>query len=136
MRIVIRSSAAPRLLAGLISLVAFAIPFFVLQPGGFGQPRSPLGMRTQMQGDAILLTWNRNVAAVRAAKRGVLQIEDGFEKHRTELEPGQLANGSILYSPSQTDVNFNLTVYGTDGSTITAHLQVLGKLKRKTLKAS
>jgi hypothetical protein len=60
---------------------------------------------------------------VRSAIKGVLQIEDGSQKHKTVLEPDQLANGSILYNPGKAAVDFNLTVYATDGSTITDHLQ-------------
>ena len=67
--------------------------------------------------------------AVRSAKRGVLQIDDGSEKRTTELDPDQLANGSILYNPSKPVVEFNLTVYGIDGSTNTGHLRVFGRPK-------
>jgi hypothetical protein len=132
MRVVIRSSATPGLLASLLSLVACAISLTLLH-SGFARPDGGLGMRVQMQGDAILLSWNRDIAAVRTAKKGVLQIEDGAQKHRTELEPDQLANGSILYNPTKADVDFNLTVYGTDGSTVTDHLQVLGGSKRRAI---
>lgn len=127
MRVVIRSSAAPGLLAGALSLVACVVSFtvsFAVLHGGLIGSNAGLGMRIQMQGDAILLSWNRDMPAVRSATRGVLQIDDGPQEHRTELEPGQLANGSILYNATQANVDFRLTVYGTDGSTVTDHLQV------------
>lgn len=127
MRVVIRSSAGPGLLAGALTLVtclvAFNVSFAVLQGRWVGS-NAGLGMRVQMQGDAIVLTWNRDKHAVRFATKGVLQIADGSRTHRTVLEPDQLANGSVLYNPSQATVDFNLTVYATDGSTITDHLQV------------
>jgi hypothetical protein len=125
MRVVIRSSAAPGLLAGAVSLVACTLSFTLLH-GGFLRQNAGLGMRVEMQGDAILLSWNRETPAVRFAKRAVLQIEDGSQKHQTVLEPDQLANGSILYNPSQAAVDFDLTVYATDGSTVTDHLQAPG----------
>jgi hypothetical protein len=125
MRVVIRSSAAPGLLAGAVSLVACAMSFTLLH-GGLLRQNAGLGMRVQMQGDAILLSWNRDTPAVRSAKRAVLQIEDGLQKHKTVLEPDQLANGSILYNPGKAAVDFNLTVYATDGSTVTDHLQAPG----------
>ena len=93
---------------------------------GIGVQNAGLGMHMQMQGDSILLSWNREMPAVRFAKRAVLQIEDGSQRHKTVLEPDQLANGSILYNPSKGAVDFNLTVYATDGSTITDHLQAPG----------
>jgi hypothetical protein len=93
-------------------------------------------MRVQMHGDSILLSWNRDMPAVRSATKGVLQIEDGSRKHRTVLEPDQLANGSILYNPSPSEVDFNLTVYGTDGSTITDHLQVPGRHRPRAMAAA
>jgi len=82
-----------------------------------------------MQGDGILLSWNREMPLVRSAKRGVLQINDGSEEYRTELQPDQLANGSLLYNPSMPEVDFRLTVYDADGSTITDHLPVLNRSK-------
>jgi hypothetical protein len=129
MRVVIRSTAAPGLFAGVLSLVACAVAYavsFTILHGGLLRQNAGLGMHMQMQGDAILLSWNREVPAVRLAKRGVLQIEDGPQKHKTVLEPDQLANGSILYNPSKGAVDFNLTVYATDGSTVTDHLQAPG----------
>jgi hypothetical protein len=99
---------------------------FTLLHGGLLRQNAGLGMRVQMQGDAILLSWNRDTPAVRSAKRAVLQIEDGLQKHKTVLEPDQLANGSILYNPGKAAVDFNLTVYATDGSTVTDHLQAPG----------
>ena len=135
MRVIIRSSAAPGLLAGVLSLVACAVSFTLLH-GGLTRSNAGLGMRVQMQGDAILLSWNRDTPAVRSATKGVLQIEDGSRKHRTILEPDQLANGSILYNAGQADVDFNLTVYGTDGSTITDHLQVPGGHRPRAMAAA
>jgi hypothetical protein len=88
-----------------------------------------LEMRIEMQEDGILLSWNRYMPVLRSAKRGVLQIDDGAQEHRTELDPEQLTNGSIFYSPSKAQVDFRLTVYGADGSTITDHLRVPGRPK-------
>jgi hypothetical protein len=147
MRVVIRSSTAAlretslSLLAGVLLSVAFALSvplvhriYSQLKPvhaSALPQPNAGLEMRVQMQGDGILLSWNRDMPFVRSARRGVLQINDGSQEHRTELEPDQLTNGSILYNPSMSDVDFRLTVYGADGSTISDHLPVLHRSKPK-----
>ncbi len=86
---------------------------------------SGLQMRADVRGEGILVSWNRAIQALRSAKSGVLLIQDGSQTRTVELEPSQLANGSLLYQPSTVDVNFRLTVYGSDGSNLTDNVRVL-----------
>jgi protein TonB len=58
----------------------------------------------------LLLTWNRDSDAIRNASKGVLQITDGDQHENVEMDLAQLANGSIVYSPSGTDISFKMEV--------------------------
>lgn len=91
---------------------------------------SDLGVRIEVHGQGILVSWNREAAVVRSAKKGVLQIDDGSQQRTTELEPAELANGSILYRPESSDVDFRLTIYSGDGSMVTDGARLPAKSKR------
>ena len=82
-------------------------------------------MRIEVGGEGVLVSWNRDNPAVRSAKRGVLEIEDGSQGRTVQLEPPQLDNGSLLYQPSTSDINFRLTIYGNDGSSLTDGVRLL-----------
>jgi TonB family protein len=75
-----------------------------------------LGLRIHVQGDDFLITWDREAPAIESAAKGVLRIQDGSERRITELQPAELANGSIIYRPSSDDIDFLLSVYARDGS--------------------
>ncbi len=92
-----------------------------------------LRMRIEQRKDGILVGWNRDTPAIRSARGAVLQIEDGSLSHAIKLEPVQLANGSIFYTPSTADVNFRLTVYGSDGSKVTDGVRELDGTKPAAL---
>ncbi len=58
----------------------------------------------------LLLTWNRDSVAVRNASKGVLEITDGDQHENVQMDLAQLNNGSIVYSPSGTDISFKMEV--------------------------
>lgn len=87
-------------------------------------------MQIESQNDGVLIGWNHNLPAVRSATRGVLQIEDGPQIHTTELGSTELAKGSIVYKPISADVNFRLTMYGHDGSTLTDRVRFVDRSKQ------
>jgi hypothetical protein len=60
--------------------------------------------------------WNGESPAVRAAQKGVLEIEDGGRSLPTvALDPAQLSNGNILFTNSSGSVRFRLIVYPQPG---------------------
>lgn len=137
MRVIIRSSFAPRLFGSAMFLIAAPFAFLLLH-GGYAQrkgvafsaaPARGLGMQVRVQDDTVLLSWRREAPVVRSATRAVLQIDDGSLKREIELGPEQLSNGSILYDPGKADVHFALTVYASDGSAVTDQLQVPGRVR-------
>lgn len=94
---------------------------------------SAFRMLVQSQKNGVLIGWNDNLPAVRSATRGVLQIEDGSQSHTTELGSTDLAKGSILYKPTAADVNFRLTMYDRDGSTLTDRVRFIDGSKQLTI---
>lgn len=73
---------------------------------------SPLDLRVEHSGPDLLLTWNRDAAGIRNALHGVLSITDGDKHERYDMDPGQLTQGSIVYSPISQDIQFQLEVTG------------------------
>lgn len=99
-------------------------------------PTPGLGLRLENQGDRVLLSWNRHHPAVSRAKSGVLQIDDGTQHRRVNLDPAQVSNGSVLYRPNSDDVTFRLEVEGAQGGTVSESMRVLEGSKPGTLDVS
>jgi hypothetical protein len=59
----------------------------------------------------LSVKWDRQSAVVRAAQRGMLEIQDGKYTKSVDLDIPQLQNGSIIYRNSSQTVRFRLTVY-------------------------
>ena len=111
-----------------VASVCFAVAHFRFSSSrGNPAPGAGLQMRVAVSGEGVLISWNRDDQAVRLAKRGVLQIDDGPQRLTEDLEPGDLANGSLLYRPSTADLNFRLTIYRSNGSTLTDGVLVLDR---------
>lgn len=73
---------------------------------------SALNLRVEHSGPDLLLTWNRDAAVLRNATHAVLAISDGERHENYDMDPGQFANGSIVYSPLTADVSFKMEVTG------------------------
>jgi protein TonB len=106
-------------LAGVAGGGYFLYPGFhktsgTLSAGG----TSPLNLRVEHSGPDLLLTWNRDAAGVKNAAHAVLSISDGERHENYDMDPGQLFNGSIVYSPLTPDVSFRLEVTGQNHATI------------------
>jgi hypothetical protein len=67
------------------------------------------------KGEASLdLKWDRQSPAIRAAKRGLLFIEDGQYSKPLQLSASDLQNGSVVYRYFSNAVKFRLEVYPND----------------------
>ena len=102
--------AAAALLGGM---VLFVYPG-LLRHGKASAPAAEdapsLSLRVERTGTDILLTWNRDSAAILHAKHAVLTISDGDRHENYDMDLGQLRNGSIVYSPLTADVSFRMDV--------------------------
>lgn len=124
---------------GLIGAVAAVLTLgaavFVFLPGPWhsGSGRIPqssaavdsLNLRVERSGADLMLTWNRDAAAIQTATRAVLSISDGGRQEGYEMDLSQLRNGSIVYAPVTTDVSFRLDVTARDQKIITATVRML-----------
>ncbi|MEP7355536.1 MAG: hypothetical protein ABI824_20085 [Acidobacteriota bacterium] len=70
-----------------------------------------LGLTVSRTGDSLTVRWNRDSLPVKAAERGVLEIEEDGTKKPVELDTGHLHDGSVTYQSPATEVHFKLIVY-------------------------
>ncbi len=138
----------PWLSSALVFAVAAGLTFGLVYSRGFpsadGMPgflkgffiAPGLSLRLESQGDRILLSWNRRHPAVRNARSGVLQIDDGPVHRRVKLDAAQVANGSVLYRPNSDDLTFRLEVEGAGGERASESMRVLEGPKPSTLDLS
>ena len=74
-----------------------------------------LGLQVERRFNDLLVSWSRETPLVLHAREGVLSIRDG-NLHRQELhlDLEQLRNGSVVYSPTSANVQFQLEVTASD----------------------
>ena len=77
------------------------------------QDSSPLALRVENSAGELMLTWNRGSSAIKNATRAVLAISDGAQHENVDMDLALLRSGSIEYSPSSSDVVFQMEVIGT-----------------------
>jgi hypothetical protein len=70
-----------------------------------------LGLTVTKEGANLSVKWDRDAPAIKAAQKGVLEIEDAGYTKPVELDAAQLRNGSILFTNSSRTVRFRLIVY-------------------------
>lgn len=92
-------------------------------------PNPRLGLRVEVQGDGLLVDWDRRSPLVRSALNGVLRIEDGEQPRVLHLDAAQVAGGTILYKPASGDVTFRLEVQTQEGARAMESVRVLDSLK-------
>lgn len=98
------------LLLGLVLGFQAALTMGGKVPGA-GAPEFSLGLTVTKEGSNLSVRWDRDASAIKAAQKGVLEIEDGGYTKPVELDAAQLRNGSILFTNSSGTVRFRLIVY-------------------------
>jgi periplasmic protein TonB len=109
----------------LASVALFVYPGFLRHNGRPAiaqvQDTSPLALRVERSGGELVLTWNRDSAAIRNASHAVLEITDGTQHENVAMDLSQLRGaGSISYSPATGDVVFRMEVTGPDQARTTS----------------
>ena|SRR5579864_2204896 len=88
----------------------------------------------------LRVNWNQNAPMLQAAQGAVLTIRDGGSAPvELQLEPEQLRNGNIVYSPKSANVQFSLEIIASDGMRTTESVTVLTtprRLDSKPLRAA
>ena len=82
-----------------------------------------LGLSAAKSEDNLNVRWNREAAAVRAAQKGLLEIDDGGFAKPVDLDMAHLQNGGIIYRNSSKTVRFRLTVYLSERITVVESLE-------------
>ena len=113
--------ASPRskvpILTGLLAVAVLVFVLLFIYPGfvnhrpeaspSASQDNSPLTLRVEHTGTDLLLTWNRESAAIRNATKAALSIADGDRHENYDMDRSQLQTGSIVYSPLGGDVRLS-----------------------------
>jgi hypothetical protein len=77
-----------------------------------GSPQDySLSLAVTKTGGNLTVRWDGQSAAVRAASRGLLEIDDSGYTKSVQLDAAQLRNGSLIYRNATKTVHFRLTVY-------------------------
>jgi len=77
-----------------------------------------LGLSVTREGANLSVKWDREAPAVKAAQKGLLEIEDGGYTKPVDLDAAQLSNGNILFTNSSKTVHFRLTVFPQAGVSV------------------
>lgn len=70
-----------------------------------------LSLSVKKSGDNLRLSWSPLSPAVRSARRGLLEIDDGGYTRPVALDAAQLQNGSLIYRSVSNSVRFRMTVF-------------------------
>ncbi len=110
---------------GLIFLALFtalgyelAVTFAPSLRANEGAAAFALDLSAGRNGESLTVRWNRDSLAVRAAQRGVLEIEDGEFSKPVELDAAHLKEGTVIYQNSSPIVRFRLVIFLTPSVTL------------------
>jgi len=78
-----------------------------------------LSLAVSESGQNLSVHWDRQAPAVRASRRGVLEIEESGVIKPVDLDAAQLQNGTLTYRHATNDVHFRLTVFPKDQVSVT-----------------
>jgi len=74
-----------------------------------------LALRAERREGALRVSWNRDAVVINHAKDGILSIRDSdLQPQEPQLGLEQLRTGSVVYSPTNKSVLFQLEVTGRD----------------------
>src|SRR5580704_11643894 len=82
-----------------------------------------LSLAVEPSGQNLTVHWNRDALAVRWASNGILEIEDGGETKRVELDRANLSGGSVIYRAASDKVRFRLVLYLDPGLSVVEELE-------------
>lgn len=82
-----------------------------------------LSLAVQRTGENLTIRWNPQARAVVSANNGVLEIDDGGQTRRVELDRANLSSGSMVYRNTSNKVGFRLVLYLNAGVNVTQALE-------------
>ncbi len=103
------------------------------RPAAHAAVRAPappdLTLQVVSQPGGLRLSWNRDLPAIRQATGGTLRIHDGDSDREITLDPAQVAQAVVFYTPATQDVTFQLKIQGQGNTPVTAMARILGGAK-------
>ena len=82
-----------------------------------------VSLAVERNGDNLTVRWNREAPAIRSASSALLEIDDGGERKRMELDRANLSGGSFIYRNASDKVRFRLMVYLDPGVSVAEELE-------------
>ena len=79
-------------------------------------------LAVERSGENLMVRWNREAPAVRSASSGLLEIDDGGDMKRMELDRANLSGGNFIYRNASQKVRFRLVIYLDPGVSVTEEL--------------
>ena len=125
---------AVKLLLAAVASIALFVGLFVY-PGWLhnnSKPTAPargddnqLQLKVERANGELLLTWNPDAEVIKSASKAVLSINDGDQKENVDMDLAQLAQGKIVYSPTGSDIRFEMKVTDKAGKTTSEPVRML-----------
>jgi hypothetical protein len=81
-----------------------------------------LSLAVERTGENLTVRWNPSAPAIRSASNGILEIDDGGETKRVELDRANLSGGSMVYRNTSGQIRFRLVAYLDSGLSVTEAL--------------
>jgi protein TonB len=82
-------------------------------------------LRVERANGELMLTWNPDAEIIKNGSKAVLSIIDGDQKENVEMDLAELAKGKIMYSPSGTDIRFEMRVTDKAGKVTAEPVRML-----------
>ena len=114
------------LLLGVLLGFQSAMTIYPSSRGGTGIDSYSLMLSISRSGDDVTVRWDRQNMAVRASRRGALEIMDGKYSKHVELDSQQLQSGSVIYRFSSNQLKFRLEVFPQDRVTVSETVEWSG----------
>jgi hypothetical protein len=116
----------PVWLVAAAAVAGVALSFGILRRNPVSTPAkagASLALNVVNTGNSLRLSWDRQWS--RRASSAILWIKDGQQEHRFDLDSNQLNEGSVMYWPSNGDVNFRLELHAP-GASVTESVRAIG----------
>ena len=99
------------LLLGVLLGFQAAMTIYPSSRSGSGADAYGLMLNISRSGNDVTVRWDRQNGAVRASRRGALEIVDGKYTKHVDLDSQQLQSGSVIYRFSSNQLKFKLEVF-------------------------
>jgi protein TonB len=129
-----RSGKGVKLLLAAVASIALFVGLFVYPgflrnnskaPVAVHPDSNQLQLRVERANGELMLTWNPDAEIIKNASKAALSIADGDQKENVDMDLAELAKGKIMYSPSGTDIRFEMRVTDKAGKVTTEPVRML-----------